>query len=181
MKKKKIWYGTALCVFAVVVTLVLPAGLETATDTFVEWITQKAPERETGAGTEPETEPETGTGPESEPEPESVSETGAEIQPEAESEVQQGLFPQTERTPEAGAVEYETDPPIPSEPEGGWQGNEDLMYEGTGANAIYEKTEAAEGSLSRKVQTPAQPETLSPEETAKDAGYDNQDATHREE
>lgn len=130
-KKKKIWYGIALCVFAVIVTLVLPVGLETATDTFVEWITQKEPESEQEPGTEPESEPE------------SASETEAETQPEPETdlEARQGLWPQTQRTPETGAVEYETDPPMPSEPEGGWQGNEDLMYEGTGADAVYEKTE----------------------------------------
>lgn len=103
MKKKKIWYGIALCVFAVIVTLVLPVGLETATDTFVEWIIQKEPESEPETGTEPESEaePETGTEPESEPEPENALETETETQPEPETdlEAQQGLLPQTERTP----------------------------------------------------------------------------------
>lgn len=176
MKKKKIWYGIALCVFAVIVTLVLPVGLETATDTFVEWITQKEPESEPETGTEPESEaePETGTEPESEPEPENALETETETQPEPETdlEAQQGLLPQTERTPEAGAVEYETDPPIPSEPEGGWQGREDLMYEGTGAGAVHEKTEPATEIPSQDAQVPAQSETPSKEKLDADARHD---------
>ena len=130
-KRKKMWYGIALFAAVVIVILILPVGLQTATDTFVDRITQE----------EPESEPETGT--ELKSEPESASETEEETQPEPETdlEARQGLWPQTQRTPETGAVEYETDPPMPSEPEGGWQGNEDLMYEGTGADAVYEKTE----------------------------------------
>lgn len=161
-KRKKMWYGIALFAAVVIVILILPVGLQTATDTFVDRITQE----------EPESEPETGT--ELKSEPESASETEEETQPEPETdlEAQQGLFPQTERTPETGAVEYETDPPIPSEPEGGWQGNEHLMYEGTGAGAVYEKTEPATDEPAQDVQVPAQSETVSQEKLDADARFD---------
>lgn len=169
-KRKKMWYGIAFFAAVVIVILILPVGLRTVTDTSVDRITQEESE------SEPKSEDVTvaESGAEQALISETEIETQTEIQPEPETDLkaQQGLLLQTERMPETGAVEYETDPPIPSEPEGGWQGNEDLMYEGTGADAVYEKTEPATEAPAQGTQIPAQSETASQEKLDADARFD---------
>lgn len=165
-KRKKTWYGIALFAAVVIVILILPVGLRTVTDTSVDRITQEGSESEPKTGNE--TVAESGT------EQERTSETEPETQQgtEEESETQPVLLPKAEASANAGEAEYETDPPIPSEPEGGWQGNEHLMYEGTGAGAVYEKTEPAIDEPAEDVQVPAQSEPASQEKLDADARFD---------
>lgn len=123
MKKKKILYGLILCVFVVAGTILFPIGLQSATDLFVEWITQSE--------TESEGESETETQNEEDRRKEGVSEmvtetaTQTELQSETQTDQKVGLEESPDKTSlpvqdDPASVEYETDPPMPPQPDADW-------------------------------------------------------------
>lgn len=125
MKKKKILYGLILCIFAVAGTLLFPIGLQSATDLFVEWITQ--PETESEGESETETQNEEDRRKEEVSEMVTETATQTELQSEMQTDQKVGLEESPDKITnlpvqnDPASVEYETDPPMPPQPDADWK------------------------------------------------------------